>query len=420
MIKKNIKKIDNYTYFYKKEDTVTYIIDIYFTFETSKINYVKANILSRYLTRINSKYKNRKEIYDKTRELYNASLNFNTCFLKDISLFEFRFRCLDYKRVKDNYLEDAINFSHQMLFNLYTVNGKLDSEQFRLIKEELFNEYFNLIKDQRFEFMSKVRKTVYPDGIQNLKYYESKEELQAILDSITDKDIIGFYNEIINNHFKTLFFGNYSNKDIKMIMDSFKFNHSKIKKVSTLERLLVKKEYNEYISKDYSQSVLVFTYSVKDFDKYCKPYFRDVLAAIANSKDGLLLGLLRGKYGLVYHSSASLNVDIGAYSIEAFIDKDNKEKTMDVIKEFFRDMHNKKLVKDKLDYAKEKIKEDVFLSLESPYKDYGLFTETILYNEMSDRTYIKNINKITVDDIINFFDNLENENIFYYVGDKNE
>ena len=69
---------------------------------------------------------------------------------------------------------------------------------------------------------------------------------------------------------------------------------------------------------------------------------------------------------------------------------------------------------------KKKIKEDVFLSLESPYKDYGLFTETILYNEMSDRTYIKNINKITVDDIINFFDNLENENIFYYVGDKNE
>ena len=44
---------------------------------------------------------------------------------------------------------------------------------------------------------------------------------------------------------------------------------------------------------------------------------------------------------------------------------------------------------------------------------------TVFEDMKSQREYIKELNKIETKDIIEFFDGLVNENIFFYKGDKN-
>lgn len=420
MNKKDIKVLRKNTYFYKDDKGVTLNMSHSFVYKTSRINDLKADILCRYLCEINTIYKSPKEIFDKKRELYSPYLFIRNIHHKNYSTLIFIYKMLDYRVVKDNYFDDAIKFASDMLFNPYFVDGKLDSDRFNYIKNDIYNCYLNTVKDFHYDSDTRHGKTVFKGHTENLFIYDTKEELKKDLDSITDKSIIDFYNMIINNHFKTLLFGNFTNNDLDKILKNFKFNNTKNYRINNKERIDLKKEYNEYVSKDYSQSILYFTYRIKNVDKYSKPYYARTIGSIVNGLDGILFNILRTKYGLVYSYDCRMLSHSNVFYIAAYIDKKNKDKTIEAIKEFFEVMHDKKIVEEKLINGKSKIKESIYLDQEHVGHDFDNFVNYIYEKALSDSGYIRKVNEITTKDIIDFFDNLEDENIFFYVGDKDE
>lgn len=72
---KDIKKINNNTYYYYDDSGVDFVINNTFVFDTSRINSLKAEILSDYLTTINKKYDSVKKVYNKKRELFSPVLS---------------------------------------------------------------------------------------------------------------------------------------------------------------------------------------------------------------------------------------------------------------------------------------------------------------------------------------------------------
>lgn len=420
MDKKNIKTLKKNTYFYKDDKGVTLTMGHSFIYKTSKINDLKADILCRYLREINIKYKTPKEIFDKKRELYSPFMVMRNYHHNNYSMITFTFRMLDYRIVKDNYFDDAVEFAHDILFNPYFVDGKLDSDRFNFIKNDMYNCFLNTIKDFHYDSDTRLGKTVFKGHTETMFIYDTKEELKKDLDSITDKSIIDFYNNMINNHYKTILFGNFTNDNIDKVLKNFKFNNTKNYRINYKETIDLQNEYNEYVSKDYSQSILYFTYRIKDVEKYSSPYYANVISSIVNGLDGILFNLLRTKYGLVYSYDCRILRHSNVFHIAAYIDKKNKDKTIEAIKEFFEEMHNESYVNDRLKYAKNKIKESMYLNQEHVEHDFDSFVNYIYEKESFDSGYIRKINKITTQDILDFFNDLEDENIFFYIGDKDE
>ena len=419
MYKKDIKKINSNTYFYKDEDSKSYIFVLSFLYKTSKKNCLIAKLLFEYLFSINEKYKTVKDIFDKKRELYNSSI-FQTQFAtQDYTLLKIRFEMLDPKAVKDNYFDDALEFVRDILLKPYFNNGKLDKERIDFIKKDFYDWFLNTYKDFHFDYQRSYFKTVSPDFSWKYNTYESPEELKGLLDSITDKDIIDFYYELLNNHYKNLLFGNMSKTEIDKLLSLFSFKESNYK-LNYKENIIIKNEYNEVVSKKYDQSVINFTYNVSNKDKYCDRVYQRVLSMMNNGKEGLLMGILREKYGLVYSAGLSLGDYTPVFEISCFIDKKNKDKTMEAVKEYIKLMHNKKEVNKRLKIAKESIIEADNLSQESVRSTFYDCYMAVFDDAISHREYIKRLNKIKAEDIIEFFDGLINENIFFYKGDKNE
>lgn len=422
MYKKDIKKINDYTYYYNYKETVSYFINVSFTFETTKRNNIIIKIISRYLKMINDRYKNLKEYNNIKRDLYNADIYGLRFAYKDTSLFKVSMRMLDPKKVKDDYFEKAIDFFYDVIGKPYFIDNKLDKEKVDIIKNDIYNNYLDYEKDFHFELYSKYDLLVRKNQFRNeLDYFKDSNELKEILDSITDEEIIEFYNKILNSLYKVTIMGDLSKKEIDYIVNKFNFNRSNVKKIELLEELDLENEYNEYISKDYTQSVLCVTYKTNNFEKYSKDDVIDnVIGLMSNSKDGLFLGLLREKYGLAYGGGVTYYLDNGLFKIVAYIDKKNKDKALDVVREYMNKLRDKKVVEERLKFAKEKLLIKEALSSEDTIFMLNKL-ETYVYEDMiSDKEYIRRINALKAENVIEFINSLENENIFYYEGDKNE
>lgn len=421
MRKNDIKRIKNRTYFYKDDSGVSLYVDFSFIYDTTRINDLKADILSRYLSFTNSVYKTRKEIDDRKKELYSLSFNSNNTNYIDKSIISYSARIIDPKAVKDDYMKDSIDFIYDMFFRPNFKDNKLDLYTFTTIKKDIYNGYINMIKELNYDSGVKFEKCVLKESVSNKLIYDTKEELERDLNSITDKDIIDFYNDLLKNHYKTFFFGNYSKKDIDYILKKFNFNNTKKYKINEKQRFDIKKEYNEYISKKYSQSILTVTYKFNDVDKYSKDYYAVILGTIFNSINGILHKILREKYGLVYFAAAYMPRKSNVFCIEANIDKKNKDKTIDAIHEVLNMLKDKDFAEERLKYAKSKYKETIYLSDEDPRSVYYKLLD-FLYDEdaITNLTRVKIINKITTEDLLEFINSLENENIFFYIGDRDE
>ena len=419
MYKKDIKKINNNTYFYKDNGAIL-IMNFTFIYDTSKINCLKAEILSDYLNTINTKYDSLKKIKDRKSELYSPTLSMFAETSISKSVFNIDYKMIEPSYVKDDYFDESLDFLYDMIFNPYFVDNKLDKDRFSIIKSDIYNYYINTVKELNYEVNYKYDKTVLKGFSKNIIYYDSKEELKKDLDSITDQDIIDFYKMLINNHYKTVLFGNFNRGQINKILNKIKFNETNTSYIDYKEYIELDKEYNEFVSKEYTQSALFITYRIKNEDKYSNRWYISTIGSIMSGLDGFLYQFLRYKYGLVYSCSSFIIHDSNIFTIQAFIDKKNKDKTIDAIKDMLNDLRDINKVEKRLNMVKQKIKERIYLSSELSYNVFNVVYDTVYRNRESEREYIKRINNIQAKDIVDFFSELEDENIFFYVGDKDE
>ena len=420
MNKTDFKKINDTTYFFKDKESNKYIFSFSFFYETSRINDLKVNILSKYMNIINTNYKTRNDIFKKKSELYNPTTIISSNAFKDNSLIFFVYQMLDPKLVKEDYFDNSISFAKDMFLNPYFPGNKLDKDKFETVKKDIYNLYINNSKEFYFDSNSRFDSAVLPDLTRTKTTYYSKEDLKRDLDNITDKDIVEFYNTILKNNYKTLIYGNLSKGELNSVLNVFKFSKSNNININREEIIALDKAYNEYVSKEFNQSILFFTYNFSNFDKFSKPWFRNVIYNICNGMDGMLFYILRHKYGLVYSYGFSFISDSNVLVISAYIDKKNKDKTIDAMKEFFDDVCNKKKIETRLKYVKDKIRENIYLDGENISSNFDIFANYIYDNTPFEQSYMRKVNKITTDDVVEFFKGLYNENLFFYVGDKDE
>ena len=415
---KNIKSNDKGFYYYVTDEFVTIDIRHYFNYENTKENCIKAMILSEYLIKTNDIYTTSKQITDRLKELYGLNIFISRKVFGSKTNICFELKMVNPRVIDDDYFYDAINFYRDIMLKPNFHNNKLNKEIFSLIKNELMDKKKDEIKTPNIMNSRLFYKNIIPNSDINNHNFIDIIEFENIINKINDKDIIDFYNELMNNYISSFAFGNLLDKEIKTIEKIFKFVQIHYDYKYDVKDKVIDKDI--LISNDEtSQSYIYFVYDIGDYNKN-NSYIYDALITMLCNNNGPIYNIYRTKLGIVYSSYAQILYNKGLLYIEADIDKINKEKAINGLKEIFDMLHDRNEIDKLLKYAKERRKELINSYSEDVNKNIEEIENYILKFELLSEEKLKLINKLTVDDIIKQINNLEYKCMYFYKGDKNE
>ena len=404
-------------YYYQCNTYASIEINFKFNYESTKENYVKSMILCKYLSETNAKYKTLKKLNDKCRDLYSANYFIDFTNTANKHFIEFTFNMYDYKIIGENYFKDAINFFHTIMFKPNFKDNHLDTFIFEKIKQEIFDDEKEANCEPRIMQYRYFLKYAFPQSDKVLNKYEDINELTEILSKITEKDIIDFYNEIMNNFVRGYVFGNLNDNEIDYIAQKFKFETSNFdsnylihEKISSGEKTIK--------SKDTTQSYLYVVYDISNYSIKERYIYQAIVGILNSSLSGLIYNVLRDELSLVYSANSTFYGLRGFMYIEANIDKKNKDKCLEGIEEIFKRLQDKEIIGKLLKFYQDKMNQNYYTKQEE-LKYYLNELNNFVY-EISDseEKNLSLINGLTTEDIIKYVKRLEKKFIFFYQGDK--
>ena len=412
-----IKYLKNGLNFYKLDDFASIVLNFRFNIKPSKLNNLKAIILSEYLRECNLKYPTLKDINNKCRDLYAANIKINLNNTGGSYFIEFIYYLIDEIVIKDKFYEDAIDFFKEIMFNPLFNDKSLDSKVFAKIKQELYDGEVDDNHEPAIMQRRKFIENAFPKSDAFLYNFKDINDLVTLLNQIKEEDIIDFYHEVINDFAGGYVIGNLDNKQINYLVKSFPFkshnlntNYLKIENIS--------KGYNEYISKDTTQSYLYVVFKLNDYRKEDRCVYQAIVNMLNSSFSGLVLKVLRLELELVYSAGARFLYNRGYLYINAQIDKKNKDKCIDGINEIINRLHNPEIISDLLKYYQDKYNQSIYAGVE--HFDYyeDIISSYTFKDNLPIEEESKIVNSLTVDDILKYVSKMEKIYTFFYKGDK--
>lgn len=415
----DLNKLSNVNgiYFYKTDDFATIKLKLLFKIENTIEEIVKVRLLSTYLEKTNKKYKSFKEIKDKCKYFYNMDIDFKQIFIGKENFLSFSVNMLSPRVIADDYLENAMIFIHEMLFNPNFENNKLDEKIITNLKKDLINEEERNLGNPKVIRERTLFKEVMPssnlciNSITDISYFKN------IINNISDKELINLYNKIINESFyKGYVFGDINEKEIK-IFNSLFLLKSKIMNLDFREFLDINSGESE-VKHESNESDLKVVYKLENYD-INKHYLYKTLSRMLNGSNGLCHKVLRSEMGLVYSSGAFINkyMYFGFMIIGAGISFENKEKCLNGIDKIFTILKDKNIVEDLLKFAKEKQAQDDYVSREDINEVIRDLEGYIFENRLSREELGKLIKQLTPEDIINELPNISKKYVFFGKGE---
>ena len=222
----NLNKIvnDNGLYLYQTDRFPVINLKLYFEIPNTEKDKMLSKVLARLLIRTNKYNKNYKLIKDKAKSFYDMRINFSKCWIGNHIFDGVNFRFLDPKFIGDNYLEEAIYFASSILL---TPNFH-DENLLKKIKADIINEKMDESRNVENLFLNKVLPPKYLGENRILE----KSELEKIINSITEKDLMNRHQNMLEKCFyKGYLYGNFTENDYKLIKDLFPFEN-KNKKIN--------------------------------------------------------------------------------------------------------------------------------------------------------------------------------------------
>ena len=347
------------------------------------------------------------------------NINIKQTYVGSKNFFNFSAKLISPRVIKDNYLESAFEFLHDILFNPNFTNNKLDSEVFNEIKKSLINEEKKAMANPKVISKRDLFSSIVPNSNIITNTTLDIDEFTDIINNTTDEDIINLYNKIINESFyRGYLFGDITDDEFNKFITLFPFKNSK--------EVLDYRDYQdipfstkEVINKDIKTSDIYVIYKLNNFD-ISKQHIYKTLNYMISSSIGLSQKILREERGLVYSSGAYINKYrfFGFLMVGASLSEENKDICLDGIDEIFRRLKDENIVSKLLEYAKEKQNQLDYLSdenIEDVLSDLGEY----IFETSKTREELHNlINSLTTKDIINEIDNIEKRYVYFYRGSR--
>lgn len=415
-------KINGYDVFiYKTKRYST--INMRFVFETdyTKEGVYKADLLAAYMSCSMEKYKTRKAINDRFMELYSPSWTIDNVIKGEKMITRASFNFYDPELVKDDYLEEALEFAREVLLHPNFESGKLDKNELTRCRDNLLNKIAEDLLDNQYKAYRSFVQNAYPNTYMTTDLFDTKEEAVELLESFTDKELIECHDEIFNHSCVGLIImGNIKDEHLSHIEKLFKFDEIKPAEEDFKEDLSISETASEYIKeedKEYNESILRSVYLCPS-KSYKEQMTYAMICSMLSSVGMLLHKVLRDEMKLVYRVTAGYNRHTGTLVLKAYLDKKNETLALEGFEKVLSMLKDEELLERELAKIKEKDALILYTYDENKWNPFSdLYRESFKLGYKKEKIY-KTKDSVTAKDALKALKKMERKMVHFYMGGK--
>lgn len=382
-------------------------ISINFLNKSDKISATKRCLLSMMLVDRCNSLNTKKDMSDMCDHLYGCSLGSRVLTYGKAHCIELRSKIINPVYIKDNQnvVNDWLNFIHEVIFNPFIVNNEFDDNLFEENKKMLYSRIKRKEDEAQSYTVSKVLDMVegYPLGI------KARGDLESLKD-ITKKDIFDQYQKLIHeDQIEIVVCGDFDEEQLtKEITEklNFKDREDATETYYVVESKDFEKKMEE---KNYSQTNVAILYStgisIKD-NKF--PALKVANGILGQLPSSYLFQVVREQHSLCYSISSNLISYDGACIITTGIEKENIDKTLQLIDEQLMKCKNGEFSDEMLETTKRMLVNALLSSLDEMSSIIGYnLGNMILERDYPIEENIKNVMSVTKEDCLEVFKKME-------------
>lgn len=402
------------TKFVENKNFHTTLINFIYQFKCENEEIAALNLLSRLLYITNKKYP---EIDLFAREKMNRYImNFGIInqSINDIYFLNISLLIPSQNVIKEDYLEDALKFALETIYENNLNNEILFEREKRLAIEMVLNNYKNI------DFIAEKNMLDLIDdaGIINKFKYKDIE----YLNNLTIENIVACFNKYIKNVKPKIFInGNIDKSKTELIITDY-FEELNLKDYKVLKDYNYFYDKEEFIDKNdvskFYQSIVYMVYNVKDYnqDDFYKLYFINLL--LNNSSSDLLLKGLRKENNLVYSCGSSIMMRNGLLFIKATTNKNNIKLTKVIIDSIINEIRNGYIDNNTTSDIIHRLSLNIEREKDSFYVDSSNIINDYFKIDLSSEKVLNILKSIAIDELIEFANKLELKCIYTLEGNR--
>jgi len=301
----------------------------------------------------------------------------------------------------------------------------------KVVDEGFDHDIFVINRNKRIDYYKSLKDN--PDAYAKAKLYEkikvrdydypSIEENIKMLELLDEKELYNFYKNFIENGKLDIFIT--GDVDVEEIKNIIKRNvNFKNKSNNACNHIIEQKQFNEKPNIIISpapleQSKLLIGCKVLDMSDFERWYVFVVYSWIlGGGMNSLLNQTVREKNSLCYSIYAIRNTLLGVMEIYAGIDGENFEKTLDYTLKEMKNIENGDFPLDLFEGVKNIYYNSLKSTLDNPSLVTNSYMSQIFLNTDSIDDKIKNMEKVTKEDVMKFAKKVHVDTIFLLKGEK--
>lgn len=399
----------------------TNLLSVFLTTPLLKETITKEALIGSVLRRGCKTMPTTEQISINLEEMYGASFDCGIEKIGDNHVLKFYLETIndEFLPQEENMLKKSIDTILEIVFEPLSENGEFKKEYVKTEKENLKQIIEGKIDNKAKYAQDRCIEEMYngkPYGLYKFGYVED-------LEKITSKELYEYYKKMIKECKIDIFIsGKIDTTETKEMVEknanitNLQGRKIVINKEQKLDNVEEPKIIEEKL--DVTQGKLVLGLNIPDTsldEKYVAMMYNTILGGGANSK---LFQNVREKASLAYTAGSSYIRQKDNILIRAGIEIANYNKALDIIKKQIEDMKNGEFTKKDLEDAKQNIISAIkFIPDEQDTQITYYFGQVIAGSNVSFEEYIKRIESITKEQIVNLAKKI-NINTIYFLTNK--
>ena len=378
----------------------------------------KRTLLSFMLTTGTKDYPSTQELSKYLESMYGMKLGANVVTKGKSHIINVNSICInqEYLPYQEDLLEKQICLLNDIFFKPNASNECFDQTMFARKKKELIER---LISNQDDKFYYSLEKMFEYMGKGTCLGISSHGEIEDIK-KITNEELFRYFQECIIHDKKHIYVvGNIQESIVDVFKKNILFdqNESHFDTVYSFEKN--RKDLLEIIEKqDITQAKLNMGYRIpsnyKSSQHYAFVVFNAIFGGMSQSK---LFKVVREKNSLCYYISSSYDAFNGLMIITAGIESKDYQQTIQLIKEQLNEMQEGHFDQNEIDIAKLMINNSMKKTCDEPLSQIAVqYNRDITEKQETNEDYLKNIENVTYQDIIDVCQDIELDTIFLLRG----
>lgn len=415
--KKIIK--DNYTLHIINTDRFkTVDIVLMFTTKYNKDDIKYYSMLRKNLVSSCKKYNSRTKLKNKCEYYYSMSILSGYDVVGDLIRFNVVCSFVNPKYVDDFDYKDAIDLMFEVINNPNVKDNKFNSEYFNVSKREVITTINSKRDNASFYSSSRFNEIMFKGCSKGYDLLSSIDELN----SVNESNLYCFYKKLFSSLYRLdLFYYGEVDESYVSYMESkisnYKCNNNSFDMIPVIKR--DNKVIKKIDSLKFNQSKLYIGYDLSLLSDYEIRYTMRVFNTILGTmNDSLLFNIVREENSLCYTVNSYYSVYFKALTIYAGINKDNYDKSLDLIYKCIDKMGDINIVNSMLKSAKKTI--DTFLN--TYYDDSFSQIENKYLSEFDSvddiETLREKLHNISGEEVVKLKDKLRLKTIYMLKGVK--